>query len=240
MKSSPARWRQCVWQPYSISLYLFLGITLLLSGCGGNQTSPQGNGSTAPSEASATTQNVAQRSARNTSSPATPEQETDRIDKETDSGWFEGYMGDEASSADEEGATGETEGTIAGNPAIPQDTTNESTPPPQEITNDSLDSSDTQKSLPPQEAPPSLLSWSPPLTREDGSKLYPSEIEKYRIYYRDLDQQQYQTLEVPEGTNSVRLSQFGPGMYEFSITAVDISGLESQRSQSIQVEVAAL
>lgn len=82
------------------------------------------------------------------------------------------------------------------------------------------------------------LSWDSPLTREDGSKLYPGEISGYKIYFRLRHEQAYQTLTVdgPESTR-LKLDSFSQGAYEFAVSAVDHNGLESRRSDAIPVDL---
>lgn len=82
------------------------------------------------------------------------------------------------------------------------------------------------------------LRWEAPETREDGSHLYASDIREYRIYYRLRHQTRFQTisLSVNEGT-AFTLSQFQPGAYEFSVTAVDNEGRESRRSDGVAVDL---
>lgn len=63
-----------------------------------------------------------------------------------------------------------------------------------------------------------------PLTRENGSALYLSEIQGYRLYYRFRHTQAVQWIDVD-------------GAYDFAITARDNSGLESRKSEVIKVDL---
>ena len=82
------------------------------------------------------------------------------------------------------------------------------------------------------------LQWDGPLTREDGSKLYPGEIRGYRVYYRLRHQDEFNSL-VVEGpdANSLLLDDFKPGAYEFAVSTLDSNGLESQRSEPVPVDL---
>lgn len=82
------------------------------------------------------------------------------------------------------------------------------------------------------------LSWSAPMTRENGSKLYPGEIEGYRIYYRKPGQKKFRRIEVTDGSlTSFQLNRFKSGNYEFSVTTMDTNGLESRRSPVISASL---
>jgi hypothetical protein len=85
---------------------------------------------------------------------------------------------------------------------------------------------------------PTELSWTAPLTREDGSSLAPGEIAEFRIYYRLRHQESYRVIRM-EGPSTTRfsLAEMGPGAYEFAITTVDTEGLESRRSRPVTVDL---
>lgn len=82
------------------------------------------------------------------------------------------------------------------------------------------------------------LRWDSPMTREDGSKLYPGEITGYKVYYKLLHQKKYKAIDV-EGAHidQLALDNFSPGAYEFSVSTVDTNGIESQRSDPVQVDL---
>lgn len=82
------------------------------------------------------------------------------------------------------------------------------------------------------------LRWEAPTTREDGSLLYVSDIKEYRIYYRLRHETRFKAISRPvsKGT-AFTLSQFKPGAYEFSVSAIDSEGLESRRSDGVGVNL---
>lgn len=82
------------------------------------------------------------------------------------------------------------------------------------------------------------LKWEAPATREDGSRLYVSDIKEYRVYYRLRHQTRLKAVSRPvsEG-NAFTLKQFKPGAYEFSVTAIDSEGRESRRSDGVAVDL---
>ncbi|MDC0663974.1 fibronectin type III domain-containing protein [Marinobacter sp. SS21] len=88
------------------------------------------------------------------------------------------------------------------------------------------------------EAPRPTLEWTAPLTRENGSALYLSEIQGYRLYYRFRHTQAFQWIDV-DGADNTRypLADFESGAYDFAITARDNSGLESRKSEVIKVDL---
>ena len=82
------------------------------------------------------------------------------------------------------------------------------------------------------------LRWEAPVTREDGSRLYSSDIQEYRIYYRLRHEPEFSILTRPAGDGtSFTLAPFQPGAYEFSVTAVDSEGRESRRSDEVKVDL---
>lgn len=82
------------------------------------------------------------------------------------------------------------------------------------------------------------LTWSAPLTREDGSVLNPGQIRGYRIYFRLKHKDRHTRITVDDpGQNRFSLEQLPPGAYEFSMTTVDDKGLESRRSKPVSVNL---
>ena len=82
------------------------------------------------------------------------------------------------------------------------------------------------------------LTWRAPLTREDGSSLYPGEILGYRIYFKKNHHQRYRTLPLLEAHETrLSLERFPPGVYQFAISTIDTDGLESRRSVALRVDV---
>lgn len=85
---------------------------------------------------------------------------------------------------------------------------------------------------------PRELSWTAPLTREDGSSLAPGEIAEFRIYYRLRHQEDYRVIRIESpSTTRLSLAEMAPGAYEFAITTVDTEGLESRRSTPVTVDL---
>lgn len=82
------------------------------------------------------------------------------------------------------------------------------------------------------------LQWDSPLTREDGSKLYPGEISGYKVYFRLRHQERFQTivLEGPDA-NRLKLDDFDIGAYEFAVSTLDSAGLESRRSAPVPIDL---
>ena len=82
------------------------------------------------------------------------------------------------------------------------------------------------------------LDWKAPLTRVDGSKLYPGEIDGYRIYYRQSGDPDFD-VRVIEDANTTRWQPSGlaSGDYQFAVSTVDTSGLESARSETLRVTI---
>ena len=82
------------------------------------------------------------------------------------------------------------------------------------------------------------LRWEAPTTREDGSRLYAGDIKAYRIYYRLRHQDTFKSISRPgDGDTSFTLSQFKPGAYEFTVTAIDSEGRESRRADGVDVDL---
>lgn len=88
------------------------------------------------------------------------------------------------------------------------------------------------------QATPPTLQWEAPMTREDGSRLYSSDISGYRIYYRLRHENKFDVIPLPGSADTeYPLEDFPPGAYEFSITTLDDNGLESQRSDAVTVDL---
>ncbi|MFN2362103.1 MAG: fibronectin type III domain-containing protein [Marinobacter sp.] len=82
------------------------------------------------------------------------------------------------------------------------------------------------------------LRWQAPLTREDGSRLYSSDISGYRIYYRLRHEGKYEFIALPgDADTEYPLEDFPPGGYEFNITTLDDNGLESRHSDAVVVDL---
>ncbi|MEP3564036.1 MAG: fibronectin type III domain-containing protein [Marinobacter sp.] len=85
---------------------------------------------------------------------------------------------------------------------------------------------------------PKTLVWSAPLTREDGSSLALGQIAEYKIYYRLKHKDRFEVISVKDtSATKYPLGTMPPGAYEFAITTVDVDGLESRRSESVEVNL---
>lgn len=82
------------------------------------------------------------------------------------------------------------------------------------------------------------LAWTAPLTREDGTSLAPGQISGYRIYYRLKHTRKYDMIPLNDAsTTRYTLSGMPPGAYVFSISTIDVDGLESRRSDPVEVNL---
>lgn len=87
-------------------------------------------------------------------------------------------------------------------------------------------------------ASPPTLKWSAPLQRVSGEKLYPGEIDGYRLYYQSGNEARVRIIVISDPNNTRReLNDFGPGNYRFTITSVDTRGMESVQSPEVMVSV---
>lgn len=85
---------------------------------------------------------------------------------------------------------------------------------------------------------PRTLAWSAPMTREDGSSLAPGQISGYRIYFRLKHTDTFDIIALNDAsTTRYPLEGMPPGAYEFSISTVDVDGLESRRSDPVEVNL---
>lgn len=85
---------------------------------------------------------------------------------------------------------------------------------------------------------PQELTWNAPLTREDGSSLALGQIAGFRIYYRLRYKEEYDIISIEDpATSHYSLENLPPGAYEFSITTVDDSGLESRHSEPVTADL---
>ncbi|AMQ87251.1 PA14 domain-containing protein [Marinobacter sp. LQ44] len=81
------------------------------------------------------------------------------------------------------------------------------------------------------------LSWTPPLTRVDGSSISLSEISGYVINYGQAPTNMPQILEVPAGTTEARIEGLSSGDWYFTIRVIDTNGLSSEPSDPVQYSV---
>lgn len=96
--------------------------------------------------------------------------------------------------------------------------------------------SDSNRSPAPESRP--TLSWSAPLTRENGESLALSEISGYRVRFRLRHWEEFQSVLI-DGAENTRLSldQFDSGAYEFSVSVLDSQGRESLPSSTVTVDL---
>lgn len=154
------------------------------------------------------------------------------------SGIFPGSGSDNTDSTAVDGSSAGS-GTVIRDPEPPANDPEPGTPAEEEVADETSGGSLPVAGKDPIQVPDRpTLSWDSPLTREDGSKLYPGEISGYKIYFRLRHEQAYQTvsLDGPE-TTSLSLDSFRQGAYEFAVSAVDHNGLESRRSDAIPVDL---
>lgn len=83
------------------------------------------------------------------------------------------------------------------------------------------------------------IEWSPPAAREDGSPLNTSQIAGYTVYYGTAPNSFTQSMYVPGGSNtSATLNNLATGKtFYIALTASDSSGLQSNYSNVLQVDV---
>lgn len=82
------------------------------------------------------------------------------------------------------------------------------------------------------------LNWDAPMNRADGTKLYPGEIQGYRVYYRRTEESGFDTyfIDSPNQT-SWTPTPLGSGTYRFAVSTIDTAGLESPRSETLRVTI---
>lgn len=82
---------------------------------------------------------------------------------------------------------------------------------------------------PPIEADGSLvLVWSPPTERENGEPLYDTELGGYKIRFRHIDQEDYETITIENSLAEFYEFDNLVGTYYFQIAAYDTDGLYSK------------
>lgn len=80
------------------------------------------------------------------------------------------------------------------------------------------------------------VSWGPPGTREDGTRLTTHEIAGYKVYMGVDDTDMHVVAETNEpATLSTEISELSEGIYFISVSAFDINGLESPLSDALRV-----
>jgi hypothetical protein len=82
------------------------------------------------------------------------------------------------------------------------------------------------------------LSWSAPITREDGDLLTLSELEGFRVYYGTDKNALNALVDLNDSSEtSYTVTGLSPGVYYFAVTAYDYDGLESGYSEIVSKEV---
>jgi len=82
------------------------------------------------------------------------------------------------------------------------------------------------------------LSWSAPVTREDGDLLSLSELEGYRVYYGTGKDDLNALVDLNDSAETTYIvTGLSPGIYYFAVTAYDFDGLESGYSEIVSKEV---
>lgn len=82
------------------------------------------------------------------------------------------------------------------------------------------------------------LSWSPPLTREDGSALPAEQIAGFHIYFRLRHHSSDQVIIIDDpSVTKFSLKELPPGAYRFAITALDVHGQESRLSTPVIADI---
>jgi len=82
------------------------------------------------------------------------------------------------------------------------------------------------------------LDWEAPVSREDGTLLAEDSIKGYRVYFKLKHESEFAILDISGATEtSLKLQEFDPGAWEFAVSTVDKEGLESQRSETVTVNL---
>lgn len=82
------------------------------------------------------------------------------------------------------------------------------------------------------------LGWTAPVEREDGTPIVPSELSGFVIRYRLFGALDYETILINDpSTDEIILEELTPGVYEFSIAAIDTNGVYSAYSDSSSIEL---
>lgn len=75
------------------------------------------------------------------------------------------------------------------------------------------------------------LSWTAPVSRQDGSPMSLAEIEGYRVYYGGIQGNYPNIVDINDGTaNTITVSNVPVGGYYIVMTTYDSAGLESAQS----------
>lgn len=84
----------------------------------------------------------------------------------------------------------------------------------------------------------SSVSWSAPVTYEDGSSLSPSELGGYKVYVgTTASNMTVDTTITDISTTEFQFTNLGKGIRYVSISSYDINGVESKLSENIVVNI---
>ena len=81
------------------------------------------------------------------------------------------------------------------------------------------------------------LVWTAPVTRTDGTPLYPYEIDSYVLNYGASSTTMTKAVNLPGIDTSYSLKGYSKGTYSFSLTAVDTTGIKSAPSKAVSVTI---
>jgi hypothetical protein len=135
----------------------------------------------------------------------------------------------ETTTTTSEQASVTTESTSA---VTPEETAIETEAEQEETETAATDDEDQTRSI--------TLSWTPPSTRANGDALELSELSGYEVYYfmdgsPDGDGEA-NAINSPNITE-LAIDDLSPGIYYFSITAIDTDGLVSEMSEAVEADL---
>jgi hypothetical protein len=106
-------------------------------------------------------------------------------------------------------------------------------------TSDSLVTPASDSLVTPTSASKVDLSWSPPVTRADGSYLPANELAGYRVYMGTSSNNLSLLVDLnDEATTTYTISNLPAGSYYIAVSAYDSAGVESGMSQVIKIVLA--
>lgn len=82
------------------------------------------------------------------------------------------------------------------------------------------------------------ITWAPPTTRANGTSLLISELKGYEIYWTRTSDNAVGTIKIGSGkTSQYMWDVYTPGMYYFTMSAIDTKGVKSTLSRVIGVQL---